>query len=101
SFRLENFDEEAWIKSLKEDYRSWDCIEFREPVSIYQLLPDDLRKQILMLVGKKIHHSTIENFVHKLDQQEEFGKPKIFKLNIPSDVLKIIQSKDADCNIFA
>ncbi|CAB5367230.1 unnamed protein product [Rhizophagus irregularis] len=25
--KIENFDEEAWVKSL-EDYRNWSCIEF-------------------------------------------------------------------------
>ncbi|RIA81543.1 hypothetical protein C1645_836840 [Glomus cerebriforme] len=70
---LENFNEEAWIKSLKEDYRNWDSIEFQDPVSIFQLLSDDLRN----------------------------WETKIFRLNIPSDVLKIVQNKDADCNIFA
>src|SRR5436190_4569129 len=97
--RLENFDEEAWIKSLNEDYKNWNCIEFRKPISIFQLLPDDLYKQVIKSVGKRIHYSTIENFNYQL---EESGKPRIFELrNVPPNISKIIQNKDADCNIFA
>ncbi|CAB4384658.1 unnamed protein product [Rhizophagus irregularis] len=32
SDNIENFDEEAWVKSL-EDYRNWGCIEFRDPTN--------------------------------------------------------------------
>ncbi|GBC33766.2 kinase-like domain-containing protein [Rhizophagus irregularis DAOM 181602=DAOM 197198] len=41
----ENFDEIAWFKTLK-DYRNWEPIEFHNPVSIFQLLPIDLRRRI-------------------------------------------------------
>ncbi|CAB4474380.1 unnamed protein product [Rhizophagus irregularis] len=98
---LGNFNEETWVKSLKEDYKKWDCIEYQNPISIFQLLSDKLRKQIIMSIGKRIHYSIIENFKYRI---EEFGKPKKFELNnkeIPENVLKMIQNKDADCNIFA
>ncbi|RIA86217.1 hypothetical protein C1645_829596 [Glomus cerebriforme] len=98
---LENFNEADWVKSLKENYENWDCIEFRDPISIFQILPDSLHKQIIKSIGKTIHYSTTEEFCHQLDQPEEFGKPKIFELNMPPDVLKIVKNKDADCNIFA
>ena len=39
---LKDFDEATWAKSLI-DYRNWDSIEFRDPVSVFQLLPEDLR----------------------------------------------------------
>ncbi|EXX72625.1 hypothetical protein RirG_067520 [Rhizophagus irregularis DAOM 197198w] len=95
---IENFDEKAWIKSLK-DYRNWDCIEFQNPVSIFELLPADLRKRVIELVGKRIHHLKFEEFDYKL---EEFGRPNIFELkNMPLNISKMIQNKDADCNVFA
>ncbi|PKK63268.1 hypothetical protein RhiirC2_855120 [Rhizophagus irregularis] len=98
---LGNFNEETWVKSLKEDYKKWDCIEYQNPISIFQLLSGKLRKQIIMSIGKRIHYSIIENFKYRI---EKFGKPKKFELNnkkIPENVLKMIQNKDADCNIFA
>ncbi|PKB98823.1 hypothetical protein RhiirA5_506018 [Rhizophagus irregularis] len=89
----------AWVKSLK-DYKSWDSIELQNPTSIFQLLSNDLRKQIIEFVGKRIHHQDFVDFSYCLD---EFGKPKIFEFKdvIPSDTLNIIQNKEADCNIFA
>src|SRR5581483_2237743 len=94
---LEHFNEKAWIESL-EDYKNWDCIEFRDPVSIFQVLPKNLRDEIIELVGKRIHYSKIEEYENRLDQLDDFGKPKILKLNIPSDFLK---NNDKDYNIFA
>ncbi|PKY50190.1 hypothetical protein RhiirA4_406234 [Rhizophagus irregularis] len=32
-----NFDEKAWVKSL-DDFKNWACIEYKNPVSIFQLL---------------------------------------------------------------
>ncbi|GBC04067.1 hypothetical protein RclHR1_00550012 [Rhizophagus clarus] len=97
---FEDFDETAWIRSLK-DFRNWDCIEYKNPISIFQLLPNDprdLRGKIFSLIGRKIHYSKIEDFTYNL---EEFGKPKVFKLNIPPNISKIVQDKKTDCNIFA
>jgi len=95
---LENFEEKAWVKSLN-DYKNWDCIEFKNPISIFQLLPDELRKKIIRSVGKRIHFSKFEDFNYRL---EESGRPIIFELkNIPLDVLKVIQNEDADCKVFA
>jgi hypothetical protein len=95
---LENFDEETWVKSLK-DYKTWDCIEFRGPISIFQILPKDLHNQIIASIGKRIHYATTEDFNYYL---EEVGRPKKFELkNIPLNILKIIQNKAADCNVFA
>ncbi|PKB94965.1 hypothetical protein RhiirA5_437671, partial [Rhizophagus irregularis] len=72
---IENFDEAAWAKSLK-DYKSWDSIELQNPTSIFKLLSYDLRKQIIESVGKRIHHLDFVDFSYCLD---EFGKPKIFE----------------------
>ncbi|GBB92915.1 hypothetical protein RclHR1_20810002 [Rhizophagus clarus] len=96
---IENFDEGAWAKSLN-NYRNWDSIEHQNPVSIFQLLSNNLRKQIIESVGKRIHHLDFVDFNYYL---EEFGKPKIFEFKdvIPPNILNIIQNKEADCNIFA
>ncbi|GBC07442.1 hypothetical protein RclHR1_07480002 [Rhizophagus clarus] len=88
----ENFDVKTWIESLK-DPKSWNCIELRELVSIFQLLPEDLHKQIIESVGKKIHYSAVKDFDYDL----KIGKPVKFQL--PQDIQDRL--KNADCNIFA
>ncbi|CAG8538221.1 9905_t:CDS:2 [Funneliformis mosseae] len=93
----ENFDEKAWAKSL-EDFRHWDCIEFKNPISIFQPLPEDLRKKIILSLGKRIHYSIIENAECKF---EELGEPFKYELRIPSPISNIIRNKDTDCNFFA
>ncbi|GBB87408.1 hypothetical protein RclHR1_13880003 [Rhizophagus clarus] len=94
---LENFDAKAWFKSL-ENYKNWDCIEFRDPVSIFQFIPNELRKKVIKSVGKRILHLDSQEFSYYL---EESGKPIIFEFDVPTNISKIIQSEEADCNIFA
>ncbi|PKY42181.1 hypothetical protein RhiirA4_540209 [Rhizophagus irregularis] len=96
---LKDFDEKAWFKTL-ENYKNWDCIELQGLISIFQPIPDDLRKKIIESVGKRIHHSGSKEISYNL---EEFGKPKIFEFKdvIPTNILNIIQNKEADCNVFA
>ncbi|POG62454.1 hypothetical protein GLOIN_2v627798 [Rhizophagus irregularis DAOM 181602=DAOM 197198] len=89
-----NFNETDWVESLK-DFKYWSCINFKEPVNIFQLLPEDLRKQILSLTGKKILFTSVEDYSYKL---LESGSQLI---NIPEKFLEILQCKDSDCNIFA
>ncbi|CAB4481455.1 unnamed protein product [Rhizophagus irregularis] len=89
-----NFNETDWVESLK-DFKYWSCINFKEQVNIFQLLPEDLRKQILSLTGKKILFTSIEDYSYKL---LESGSQLI---NIPEKFLEILQCKDSDCNIFA
>ncbi|CAB4378647.1 unnamed protein product [Rhizophagus irregularis] len=92
----ENFDEIAWFKTLK-DYRNWKPIEFQNPVSIFQLLPIDLRRRISIAFGKRILYTAAEEYNYRI---EEFENPEIFKFNMPSNILEIIQNKK-ECNIFA
>ncbi|CAG8492567.1 2803_t:CDS:2 [Funneliformis mosseae] len=94
---LKDFNEKDWIKSLK-DFRNWDCIEFQNPIGIFQLLPDNLRKQIISFLGKRILYSIIEDRDFQL---EEIGYPKIIELNMPEFISEMIQDKETDCNIFA
>ncbi|CAB4474378.1 unnamed protein product [Rhizophagus irregularis] len=96
---LENFNEEMWVKSLKENYKKWNSIEFQNPISIFQPLSKNLRDKIIKSFGKRIHYSKIEEFKYRL---EEFGRPKKFELkNMPLNIMRVIQNKATDCNIFA
>ncbi|EXX74762.1 uncharacterized protein OCT59_019245 [Rhizophagus irregularis] len=93
-----NFDEKAWIESLK-DYQNWECIEFRNPISIFQLLDDELRKQTFETIGKRIIHTNTEDCVYHLN---ECGRHNVFELNnISQDILEIIHDEEADCDVFA
>ncbi|GBC32629.2 hypothetical protein GLOIN_2v1471308 [Rhizophagus irregularis DAOM 181602=DAOM 197198] len=95
---IENLDIGNWVSSLNKSYENWDCIEFRDPIIIFQLLPENLRKRIIKSVGMKIHYLTTENHNCVL---EEVRKPIQYNLNIPSHVKNIIKDKDTDCKIFA
>ncbi|PKC06568.1 hypothetical protein RhiirA5_419405 [Rhizophagus irregularis] len=92
-----NFNETDWVESLK-DFKNWSCIKFEDPVNIFQLLSEDLRKQVLLLVGKKILYTNTEDYTYQLSVP---GIHQIFKLNIPKNILEILQHKDTECSIFA
>ncbi|CAB4414885.1 unnamed protein product [Rhizophagus irregularis] len=94
---IKNLDIGNWVGSLN-NYRCWYCIEFRNPISIFQFLPKDLHERIIKSVGITIHHSTIETCDLVL---EEYKKPIQFRLEIPTDIKKIIKNKDVDCKILA
>ena len=55
-----NSNELIWTRPL-EDFRNWDCIKFKDPVSIFQPLSKDLRKQILTSIGKKLLYTNTED----------------------------------------
>ncbi|CAB4376445.1 unnamed protein product [Rhizophagus irregularis] len=94
----ENFDEKVWIESLK-DYQTWDCIEFKNPISIFQLLPDDLYKETFKAIGKRIIYSNIKECDYYLYKP---GRYRTIELrNIPKKISDIILNEDADCDIFA
>ncbi|CAB5395012.1 unnamed protein product [Rhizophagus irregularis] len=93
-FNYNNFNETDWTESLR-DFRYWSCTKFKDSVNIFQLLSKDLHKQILSLVGKRILFTSVEDYSYKLP---ESGSQLI---NIPENILEILQNKDADCNIFA
>lgn len=92
--KFEEFNEEAWAQSLN-DFRYWDCVKYKNPTSIFQLLPDNLRENIYSSVGKKILYLKTEDF-------DLSGKIGIFELrNIPQYISQILQVEKAKCNIFA
>ncbi|PKY53627.1 hypothetical protein RhiirA4_499335 [Rhizophagus irregularis] len=92
-----NFNETDWVESLK-DFKNWSCTKFEDPVNIFQLLSEDLRKQVLLLVGKKILYTNTEDYTYHLSVP---GIHQTFKLNIPKNILEILQHKDTECSIFA
>ncbi|RGB27231.1 hypothetical protein C1646_769367 [Rhizophagus diaphanus] len=94
----ENFDEKNWIGSLK-NFQNWDCIEFKNPINIFQFLSYDLRKELFVSIRKKILYTSTKDFDYDL---YEAGIYQIFELNdIPTYISRIIQNKDADCDVFA
>src|SRR3954452_4777250 len=92
---INNFDETAWAETLR-DFRNWSCIKFKDLVSIFQLLSEDLRKQTLLLVGKKILYTSTEDYTYKLESESG-----MHLRNIPKNILEFLHNKDAECNIFA
>ncbi|GBB94957.1 hypothetical protein RclHR1_02450010 [Rhizophagus clarus] len=95
---LNNFDEVAWTTSLNRDFTTWDIIEFKEIMSIFQILPYSLRKKVSDLAGKKILHLVYKDIDYSPD--DYLVRPFIVKLNAPSNILNILENKDADCSIF-
>ncbi|GBB88810.1 hypothetical protein RclHR1_15400003 [Rhizophagus clarus] len=93
-----NFDERAWIESLK-DYQNWECIEFRNPISIFQFLSDDLRKKIFESVGKRILHTNTKDCDYYLNEPRRY---RLFGLKeLPRNILETIQDEEAGCDVFA
>ncbi|CAB4495774.1 hypothetical protein RhiirA5_374551 [Rhizophagus irregularis] len=93
---LDSFDKKEWIKSLS-DCKHWDCIEFREPIHIFQLLDDNLREKVNKILGKKILYHDIISFSRQL----EYGEREIVDLPLRGKICETIKKKEADCSIFA
>jgi hypothetical protein len=95
----EKFNEKAWIESL-EDYQTWDCIEFKYPISIFKLLPDDLYKDVFKSIGKRILYTTnIEDQYYYLNEPRRYRTIELN--NMPRNISEIILNKEADCDVFA
>ncbi|CAB4495877.1 unnamed protein product [Rhizophagus irregularis] len=99
-----DFDENAekdWIESLN-DYQNWECIEYRNPISIFQFLPDDLRKESFRSIGKKILYTSTEYCEYYLYEPGRYRNFKLELNKLPSHISRIIQkNKDAEYDIFA
>ncbi|POG77635.1 hypothetical protein GLOIN_2v1815663 [Rhizophagus irregularis DAOM 181602=DAOM 197198] len=95
------FNEKKWTESLK-DYRNWECIEFNTPISIFQLIPGDLRKKVYKFIGKKILYTGTLDCKYHSNQAGIYRKFELLKSdNIPENILNIIQNEEADCDFFA
>ncbi|GES72671.1 hypothetical protein GLOIN_2v1549518 [Rhizophagus clarus] len=94
------FDENKWTESLR-DHRNWDCIEFNNPISIFQLLPYDLRKELFLAAGKKILFTGTLKCGYYLNRPGNYRKFELIRSNIPKNILNIIQNEEADCDFLA
>ncbi|CAB5376190.1 unnamed protein product [Rhizophagus irregularis] len=88
----ENFNEKYWMESLN-DYQNWDIIELKNPILIFKLLPEDMYKQIIFSLGKKVLFKDYNYYLWKP------GMTNIYDFSQYAS--KIIQNKYADCDIFA
>jgi hypothetical protein len=86
-------DVKVWFESLKnyQDYQNWECIEFREPISIFKLSVN-LHKKAFESMGKKILYNKTVFYDY------EPGKWQIY--NIPQGASDIINI-NKNCNVFA
>jgi hypothetical protein len=97
-----SFDENEWTESLK-DYRNWDCIEFNNPISIFQFIPSHSRKELYTAIGKKILFTGILDCDYYISRPGTYRKFELKRSeeNIPSNILNMIQNEEADCDFFA
>jgi hypothetical protein len=93
---LKKFDRGNWINSLC-DYKTWNCIEFQDPIHIFELLGPGLRKKIYKILGKKILYCGIMS--HKCHL--EYGEREIVNLRLQDKICETIKKKEADCSVFA
>ncbi|CAG8784668.1 5902_t:CDS:2, partial [Gigaspora margarita] len=87
--------EAEWKASL-QDFRSWEPIEFRKPVSIFEFLEEDLKKKIREIIGKRIIYSNVQDYEFKINNLRN-----IVSLEMPGDVQKIFSNPDIDSQVFA
>ncbi|GBC01723.1 hypothetical protein RclHR1_04300005 [Rhizophagus clarus] len=93
----ENFDEKNWIESLRDD-QTWEVIEYKNAISIFQLVPDTLCKIPYKSIGKRILYTYTEDCDYYISKSH---RHRDFELKLPRNILNVIQNKEADCDIFA
>ncbi|CAG8590357.1 hypothetical protein C2G38_2180417 [Gigaspora rosea] len=79
---------EAWMESL-EDYAKWRIIEYREVVSIFEVLESDLREKVLQAFGEKILYAKIDRKDFRFTSNQ---KPCTHKLDIPKNLKKNLKN---------
>ncbi|CAB4431660.1 unnamed protein product [Rhizophagus irregularis] len=84
-----------WIKSLKRN--NWECIEFRNPKSIFRLLNDELREEVNKFFGKKILYKNVKSFKNLC---LKYGNKETIKLPL-NKFSGIINNEKAGCSVFA
>ncbi|GBB86951.1 hypothetical protein RclHR1_01340018 [Rhizophagus clarus] len=100
-FYDKDFDENAekdWKESLN-DRQNWECIEFQNSFSIFRFLSDELCKKLFTAIGKKIIYTSNEDCDYYLHEPGVYRHLELDK--IPPHISRILQKKDADCDIFA
>ncbi|RGB24375.1 hypothetical protein C1646_773202 [Rhizophagus diaphanus] len=94
------FNENIWIESLKY-FLNWDRIELQDPVSIFQLLPGDLRRKTFESIGKKILYSEAIDYKYTSNESGNSGIVELSSIGIPKNISDILLNEEAECNIFA
>ncbi|GES84881.1 hypothetical protein GLOIN_2v1731439 [Rhizophagus clarus] len=88
---LIKFDKDEWIKSL-EKHDTWECIEFRNPKSIFEILDEGLREEVCKFFGKKILYYNAISYKCHLEHGYKV------KVELPYETIK---DEKADCSVFA
>ncbi|CAG8456074.1 12181_t:CDS:2, partial [Cetraspora pellucida] len=89
-----NFDDPSnWINSLK-NIDTWDIIEYEEVHSIFDLLEDNLRKEVLEALGKRILKVNIESIKYPMSDDK---KPYAHQLGKQLEDITNIE----ECEIFS
>ncbi|CAB4442636.1 unnamed protein product [Rhizophagus irregularis] len=101
NFIIEAKSSKSLNKNNSSKYKSFKLFGGKQfdPVNVFQLLSENLRKQVLLLIGKKILYTNTEDYTYYLFEPSRIHHT--FKLNIPKNILEILRHKDADCSIFA
>ncbi|CAG8694544.1 9580_t:CDS:1, partial [Dentiscutata erythropus] len=88
--------EAEWVSSL-QDFRYWEPIEFRKPVSIFEFLEEDMQKKIKEIIGKRIIYSNVQDYSYEINDLDNH----LANLEMPGDVQKIFSDSDIDPQVFA
>ncbi|CAG8797818.1 45618_t:CDS:1, partial [Gigaspora margarita] len=89
--------EEEWLSSLQE-FKYWEPIEFRKPVSIFELLDKNLKEELKKIIGKRIIYSNIQDYKFKINSLRNHVADLEM---LPKDIEKIFHNPDIDPQIFA
>ncbi|RIB28502.1 hypothetical protein C2G38_2028474 [Gigaspora rosea] len=76
----------GWIKSL-ENYTKWRIVEYRDVVSIFEILDHDLRRRVLNTLGRNILYAKVDKckltfFPNQQPCIHELDIPKKYKENV-------------------
>ncbi|CAG8851278.1 30254_t:CDS:1, partial [Racocetra persica] len=85
--------EAEWVSSL-QDFRHWEPIEFRKPVSIFEFLDEDLKKKIKEIIGKRIIYSNVQDYTFEFNNLRN-----IIVLKMPNDVEEIFSNAEIDSQV--
>ncbi|CAB4424933.1 unnamed protein product [Rhizophagus irregularis] len=83
--------------TLPEYRDTWECIEFRNPKSIFEILNEELCEKLHEFFGKKILYGDVISYNCHL----KYGKKEIVNLPLEGKLREIINNEKADCSIFA
>ncbi|CAG8582963.1 4645_t:CDS:2, partial [Dentiscutata heterogama] len=96
-------DLNVWTKSIKQ--KNWNVVKYIKVVSIFELLNNELRNQVLRAFGKTIFYSKVDslNFIFDLSKMEPYAYELSIPKNLPSadyQVFAMIMSKSKQDDVF-